>query len=349
MASPAGRSLPIASRRKGASSPTAPTPSGRKTLIPAARDADLFICEAYYYDRIVKNHLSLKTLEQHLPRIAPKTAGAHPHERRHAGAPGLAALHGGKRRDDHRAVMLQVPPDKSTTAPAARPTHTRDVFAIAGPAMLANLTTPLLGVVATAAIGRLGDAALLGGVAMATVIFDCLFWLFGFLRMGTVAFTAQAQGARRPARVSAAAAARSPARRRDRNAAHRLAGAACERSVRRDGRQRRRDARRASLLRRSHLVRAAGVRQLRDPRLAGRTGARRTCPGHSGDHQYRRHGADGGAGARAGLGHRGRGRCVHRRGGLRPHPRSRDRPAASGRAVRACRLRRCSTVPNSCT
>ena len=42
------------------------------TLIPAARNADLFICEAYYYDRVVKNHLDLKTLEQHLPEIAPK-------------------------------------------------------------------------------------------------------------------------------------------------------------------------------------------------------------------------------------------------------------------------------------
>ncbi len=41
-------------------------------LIPAARNADLFICEAYYYDRVVKNHLDLKTLEQHLPDIAPK-------------------------------------------------------------------------------------------------------------------------------------------------------------------------------------------------------------------------------------------------------------------------------------
>jgi len=43
-----------------------------ETLVPAAQDADLFICEAYYYDRIVKNHLSLKTLEEHLPWIAPK-------------------------------------------------------------------------------------------------------------------------------------------------------------------------------------------------------------------------------------------------------------------------------------
>jgi ribonuclease BN (tRNA processing enzyme) len=43
-----------------------------ETLIPAARDADLFIAEAYYYEKIVKNHLSLKTLEAHLPEIKPK-------------------------------------------------------------------------------------------------------------------------------------------------------------------------------------------------------------------------------------------------------------------------------------
>jgi MATE family multidrug resistance protein len=72
---------------------------------------------------------------------------------------------------------------------------TGQVFAIAGPAMLANLTTPFLGIVATAVIGRLGEPTLLGGVAIASVIFDCMFWLFGFLRMGTVAFTAQAVGA----------------------------------------------------------------------------------------------------------------------------------------------------------
>ena len=43
-----------------------------ETLVPAARDADLFIAEAYYYDRLVKNHLSLTTLEAHLPEIRPK-------------------------------------------------------------------------------------------------------------------------------------------------------------------------------------------------------------------------------------------------------------------------------------
>jgi ribonuclease BN (tRNA processing enzyme) len=43
-----------------------------ETLIPAVRNADLFIAEAYYYDKVVKNHLSLKTLEAHLPEINPK-------------------------------------------------------------------------------------------------------------------------------------------------------------------------------------------------------------------------------------------------------------------------------------
>ncbi len=73
-------------------------------------------------------------------------------------------------------------------------THAR-VFAIAAPAMVANVTTPLLGIVGTGVIGQLGQAHLLGAVAMSAVIFDFLFWLFGFLRMGTVALTAQALGA----------------------------------------------------------------------------------------------------------------------------------------------------------
>jgi MATE family multidrug resistance protein len=61
--------------------------------------------------------------------------------------------------------------------------------------MVANLTTPLIGIVSTTAIGRLGDATLLGGVATASVLFDCIFWLFSFLRMSTVAFAAQSVGA----------------------------------------------------------------------------------------------------------------------------------------------------------
>lgn len=61
---------------------------------------------------------------------------------------------------------------------------------------LAHLTTPLLGVVDAAVVGRLGSAALLGGVALASIIFDMLFWVFGFLRMGTVGLAAQAVGRR---------------------------------------------------------------------------------------------------------------------------------------------------------
>src|SRR5260370_20021234 len=79
--------------------------------------------------------------------------------------------------------------------PASKVT-TRHVFAIAGPAMIANLTTPLIGIVSTTAIGRLGDAPLLGGVAIASVLLDCLFWPFALLRMSTVAFPPQSLGAR---------------------------------------------------------------------------------------------------------------------------------------------------------
>jgi len=92
--------------------------------------------------------------------------------------------------------------EHASPAPSSKVT-TAQVFAIAGPAMVANLTTPLIGIVSTTAIGRLGDAALLGGVAMASVLFDCMFWLFGFLRMSTVAFTAQSLGAGQTQELSA--------------------------------------------------------------------------------------------------------------------------------------------------
>ncbi|WP_340117758.1 MATE family efflux transporter [Pelagibius sp. 7325] len=71
----------------------------------------------------------------------------------------------------------------------------RRVWQLAGPIILANLTTPLLGAVDTAVVGHLPDASYIGGVAVGAVIFSFLFWAFGFLRMGTTGFTAQAQGA----------------------------------------------------------------------------------------------------------------------------------------------------------
>ncbi|MET7246310.1 MATE family efflux transporter [Methylobacterium sp. EM32] len=73
-------------------------------------------------------------------------------------------------------------------------THRR-ILALALPMTLANVTTPLLGLVGTAAVGRLGDASLLGALALGAVVFDYLFWTFGALRMATAGLTAQATGA----------------------------------------------------------------------------------------------------------------------------------------------------------
>src|SRR4051794_29989496 len=81
-----------------------------------------------------------------------------------------------------------------------RPTHRR-VLTLALPMTLANVTTPMLGFVGAAVIGQLGDAALLGAVALGAVIFDAIFWSFGSLRMATAGLTAQAVGARDAAEV----------------------------------------------------------------------------------------------------------------------------------------------------
>ncbi|WOC15570.1 MATE family efflux transporter [Pseudochrobactrum sp. MP213Fo] len=72
-------------------------------------------------------------------------------------------------------------------------TH-RMVLTIAIPMTLAGMTTPLLGLVDTGVIGQLGNAAMLGGLAMGALVFDCLFSIFGFLRSGTTGLVAQAMG-----------------------------------------------------------------------------------------------------------------------------------------------------------
>lgn len=87
---------------------------------------------------------------------------------------------------------------------AAPAVTNRRVLALALPMTLANVTTPLLGIVGAAAIGRLGDAALLGALALGAVIFDYLFWTFGSLRMATAGLTAQATGAGDAAEVDRA-------------------------------------------------------------------------------------------------------------------------------------------------
>ena len=71
----------------------------------------------------------------------------------------------------------------------------RSVLAIAVPMTLAYISTPLLGLVDTAVVGQFGSAALLGGLAVGSVIIALVFTTFNFLRSGTTGLVAQAVGA----------------------------------------------------------------------------------------------------------------------------------------------------------
>lgn len=82
----------------------------------------------------------------------------------------------------------------SRKAEQAFPVNNRIVIGMAVPVALAYLSTPLLGIVDTAVIGQLGNAALIGGIAVGAVIFDIIFGGFNFLRSGTTGLTAQAMG-----------------------------------------------------------------------------------------------------------------------------------------------------------
>ena len=72
----------------------------------------------------------------------------------------------------------------------------RTVLKLAIPSIFANITVPLVGMVDTAIAGRLGDASVLGAIAIASMLFDLLYWNMGFLRMGTGGMVAQAYGRR---------------------------------------------------------------------------------------------------------------------------------------------------------
>jgi len=72
-------------------------------------------------------------------------------------------------------------------------THRR-VLTIALPIVLSNATVPILGAVDTGVIGQLGEAAPIGAVGIGAIILSGLYWIFGFLRMGTTGLAAQAIG-----------------------------------------------------------------------------------------------------------------------------------------------------------
>ncbi len=70
------------------------------------------------------------------------------------------------------------------------------VLRIALPSIVSNITVPLLGLIDIAITGHLGSASYIGAVAVGGTFFNIVYWLFGFLRMGTGGLTAQAFGAK---------------------------------------------------------------------------------------------------------------------------------------------------------
>ena len=83
--------------------------------------------------------------------------------------------------------------DAVSTPP--RPITHRRVLAIALPIMLSNATIPILGAVDTGVVGQIGDPVPIGAVGIGAIILSALYWVFGFLRMGTTGLVAQARGA----------------------------------------------------------------------------------------------------------------------------------------------------------
>lgn len=85
------------------------------------------------------------------------------------------------------------------SAVRSSPSHTTDarrqVLRLAWPIILANSAVPLLGIADVAVVGNTGTSTDLGAIALGSLVFGFLYWSFGFLRMGTTGFTAQASGA----------------------------------------------------------------------------------------------------------------------------------------------------------
>ena len=72
----------------------------------------------------------------------------------------------------------------------------RQILLLAVPSIVSNITVPLLGMIDVAIVGHMGSPVYIGAVAVGSMIFNLVYWLFGFLRMGTSGMTAQAYGRR---------------------------------------------------------------------------------------------------------------------------------------------------------
>lgn len=74
----------------------------------------------------------------------------------------------------------------------------RRILRIALPSIVSNITVPLLGLVDVTIVGHMGEAAYIGAIAVGGLLFNMLYWNFGFLRMGTSGLTSQAYGRKDP-------------------------------------------------------------------------------------------------------------------------------------------------------
>ena len=74
----------------------------------------------------------------------------------------------------------------------------REILRIALPSIVSNITVPLLGLVDVAITGHLGAKVYLGAIAVGGMLFNVIYWMFSFLRMGTSGLTAQAYGRQSP-------------------------------------------------------------------------------------------------------------------------------------------------------
>ena len=72
----------------------------------------------------------------------------------------------------------------------------RKILQLAIPSIVSNITVPLLGLVDVAIVGHLGSASYIGAIAVGGMLFNMIYWIFGFLRKGTRGMTAQAYGKR---------------------------------------------------------------------------------------------------------------------------------------------------------
>lgn len=76
------------------------------------------------------------------------------------------------------------------------------ILQLALPSIISNITVPLLGLIDVAIVGHLGSASYIGAIAVGGMLFNIIYWIFGFLRMGTSGMTSQALGARNLTEVS---------------------------------------------------------------------------------------------------------------------------------------------------